>query len=160
MLVVGGFGASGYLFNQIRDNVPAPFQPGVIRPMDAIAAIVKGAVAAGISASLVTARVSRRHYLIGTVEEFREGYHEESYRIPSLDGNDRCKNTCQVVLAKGQCINVGEPVKISFYRNVALGSVLVYNDVLYTCEKDVCPTYVTSRGMLLEFEGWGGNHGR
>lgn len=155
MLVVGGFGASGFLFDQIKDSVPVQFQPGVIRPMDAIAAIVKGAVAAGISASLATARVSRRHYLIATVQEFREGYHEESYRISSLDGNDRCKNTCQVVLAKGQRITIGEPVKISFYRNVAQGSMVVYNDVLYTCEKDICPKYITDRGMFLTTRGGG-----
>lgn len=153
MLVVGGFGASGFLFDQIKDSVPVQFQPGVIRPMDAVTAIVKGAVVVGISASLVTARISRRHYLIATVQEFREGYHEESYRIPSLDGKDRCKNTCQVVLAKGQPITIGEPVKISFYRNVAQGSTLVYSDVLYTCEKDICPKYITDQGTFLTATG-------
>lgn len=147
MLVVGGFGASEYLFNQIKDNVPVRYQRGVIRPMDAIAAIVKGAVASGISESLVTARVSRKHYLMATLQTFREGYHEESYRIPSLDGNDRCKNTTQIFLPKGQSMTIGESVKISFYRQVAPGSRLIYNDVLYTCEKDICPEYITDDGM-------------
>lgn len=128
--------------------MPARFQQGVIRPMDAIITIVKGAVAAGILANTVIARVSQKHYLMATVQAFREGYHEESYRVPSLDGNDRCKNICQIVLAKGQSITIGEPVKICFYRNVAQGSTLIYNDILYTCEKDICPEYTTDQGIV------------
>ncbi|KAJ9638332.1 hypothetical protein H2199_007019 [Coniosporium tulheliwenetii] len=125
VLVVGGFGASEYLFQQIKLHVPPQFQSKVVRPMDSVAAIVKGAVTAGITERVVTHRVARRHYLMATLQPFKEGHHPEQYRVPSLDGKDRCKYTRQIFVQKGQRVKIGEPVK----------------DVLYACDDDVCPEY-------------------
>ncbi|CAO1599474.1 hypothetical protein XANCAGTX0491_003198 [Xanthoria calcicola] len=141
VLVVGGFGASEYLFQQIRLHVPPQFQSKVVRPMDSVAAIVKGAVTAGITERVVTSRVARRHYLMATLQPFREGHHPEQYRVPSLDGKDRCKYTRQIFVQKGQRVKIGEPVKVSFFRQVAPGATLMYEDILYACDEDVCPEY-------------------
>ena len=141
MLVVGGFGASEYLFQQIKLHVPPQFQNKVVRPMDSVAAIVKGAVTAGITERVVTSRVARRHYLMATLQPFKEGHHPEQYRVPSLDGKDRCKYTRQIFVQKGQRVKIGEPVKVSFFRQVAPGATLMYEDVLYACDEDVCPEY-------------------
>ncbi|KAG5958550.1 hypothetical protein E4U57_001257 [Claviceps arundinis] len=142
ILVVGGFGASEYLFQQIKLHVPPMFQSKVVRPMDSVAAIVKGAVTAGITERIITSRVARRHYLMATLQPFKEGYHPEAYRIPSLDGKDRCKFTRQIFVQKGQKMKNGEPVKVSFFRQVAPGATLMYEDVLYVCDDDVCPEYI------------------
>lgn len=142
MLVVGGFGASEYLFQQIKLHVPPQYQSKVVRPMDSVAAIVKGAVTAGISERVITHRVARRHYLMATLQPFKEGYHPEQYRVPSLDGKDRCKYTRQIFVQKGERVKIGEPVKVSFFRQVAPGATLMYEDVLYACDEDVCPEYV------------------
>ncbi|KAK3725350.1 hypothetical protein LTR37_000320 [Vermiconidia calcicola] len=141
VLVVGGFGASEYLFQQIKLHVPPQFQNKVVRPMDSVAAIVKGAVTAGITERVVTSRVARRHYLMATLQPFKEGHHPEQYRVPSLDGKDRCKYTRQIFVQKGQRVKIGEPVKVSFFRQVAPGATLMYEDVLYACDEDVCPEY-------------------
>ncbi|GJC97542.1 HSP70-like protein [Colletotrichum higginsianum] len=141
ILVVGGFGASEYLFQQIKLHVPPQFQSKVVRPMDSVAAIVKGAVTAGITERVVTHRVARRHYLMATLQPFKEGYHPEAYRVPSLDGKDRCKFTRQIFVQKGQKVKIGEPVKVSFFRQVAPGATLMYEDILYACDDDVCPEY-------------------
>ncbi|PHH83603.1 hypothetical protein CDD82_6631 [Ophiocordyceps australis] len=141
ILVVGGFGASEYLFQQIKLHVPPQFQSKVVRPMDSVAAIVKGAVTAGITERIVTHRVARRHYLMATLQPFKDGYHPEAYRVPSLDGKDRCKFTRQIFVQKGQKVKNGEPVKVSFFRQVAPGATLMYEDVLYACDDDVCPEY-------------------
>ncbi|KAH7316473.1 actin-like ATPase domain-containing protein [Stachybotrys elegans] len=141
ILVVGGFGASEYLFQQIKLHVPPQFQSKVVRPMDSVAAIVKGAVTAGITERIVTHRVARRHYLMATLQPFKEGYHPEAYRVPSLDGKDRCKFTRQIFVQKGQKVKNGEPVKVSFFRQVAPGATLMYEDILYACDDDVCPEY-------------------
>ncbi|KAH8169917.1 hsp70 protein [Sarocladium implicatum] len=141
ILVVGGFGASEYLFQQIKLHVPPQFQSKVIRPMDSVAAIVKGAVTAGITERIITHRVARRHYLMATLQPFKEGYHPEAYRVPSLDGKDRCKFTRQIFVQKGQKVKNGEPVKVSFFRQVAPGATLMYEDILYACDDDVCPEY-------------------
>ncbi|KAK5081577.1 hypothetical protein LTR05_007708 [Lithohypha guttulata] len=141
VLVVGGFGASEYLFQQIKLHVPPQFQSKVVRPMDSVAAIVKGAVTAGITERVVTSRVARRHYLMATLQPFKEGYHPEAYRVPSLDGKDRCKYTRQIFVQKGERVKIGEPVKVSFFRQVAPGATLMYEDILYACDEDVCPEY-------------------
>lgn len=141
VLVVGGFGASEYLFQQIKLHVPPQFQSKVVRPMDSVAAIVKGAVTAGITERVVTSRVARRHYLMATLQPFKEGHHPEQYRVPSLDGKDRCKYTRQIFVTKGQRVKNGEPVKVSFFRQVAPGATLMYEDILYACDDDVCPEY-------------------
>jgi hypothetical protein len=141
ILVVGGFGASEYLFQQIKLHVPPQFQSKVVRPMDSVAAIVKGAVTAGITERIITHRIARRHYLMATLQPFKEGYHPEAYRVPSLDGKDRCKFTRQIFVQKGQKVKIGEPVKVSFFRQVAPGATLMYEDILYACDDDVCPEY-------------------
>ncbi|EEH44464.2 uncharacterized protein PADG_00753 [Paracoccidioides brasiliensis Pb18] len=141
VLVVGGFGASEYLFQQIKLHVPPQFQSKVVRPMDSVSAIVKGAVTAGITERVVTSRVARRHYLMATLQPFKEGHHPEQYRVPSLDGKDRCKYTRQIFVQKGERIKIGEPVKVSFFRQVAPGATLMYEDILYACDEDVCPEY-------------------
>ncbi|KAB8294916.1 hypothetical protein EYC80_006873 [Monilinia laxa] len=141
VLVVGGFGASEYLFQQIKLHVPPQFQAKVVRPMDSVAAIVKGAVTAGITERVITSRVARRHYLMATLQPFKEGHHPEAYRVPSLDGKDRCKFTRQIFVQKGQRVKIGEPVKVSFFRQVAPGATLMYEDILYACDDDVCPEY-------------------
>jgi hypothetical protein len=141
ILVVGGFGASEYLFEQIKINVPPQYSSKVVRPMDSVAAIVKGAVTAGITESIITHRFARRHYLMATLEPFREGHHPEQYRVPSLDGNDRCKYTRQIFVRKGQKVKIGEPYKASFFRQVAPGATLMYEDTLYACDDDACPEY-------------------
>lgn len=109
--------------------------------MDSVAAIVKGAVTAGITERVITSRVARRHYLMATLQPFREGHHPEQYRVPSLDGKDRCKYTRQIFVQKGQRVKIGEPVKVSFFRQVAPGATLMYEDILYACDEDVCPEY-------------------
>jgi hypothetical protein len=87
------------------------------------------------------AEVARRHYLMATLQPFKEGHHPEQYRVPSLDGKDRCKYTRQIFVQKGQRVKIGEPVKVSFFRQVAPGATLMYEDVLYACDEDVCPEY-------------------
>src|SRR3954470_23244414 len=150
VLVVGGFGASEYLFQQIKLHVPPQYQTKVVRPMDSVAAIVKGAVTAGITERVITHRVARRHYLMATLQPFKEGYHPEAYRVPSLDGKDRCKFTRQIFVQKGQKVKIGEPVKVSFFRQVAPGATLMYEDILYACDDDVCPEYTKdSRKPIL-----------
>lgn len=148
VLVVGGFGASEYLFQQIRLHVPPQYQSRVVRPMDSVAAIVKGAVTAGITERVITSRVARRHYLMATLQPFKEGHHPEQYRVPSLDGKDRCKYTRQIFVQKGERVKIGEPVKVSFFRQVAPGATLMYEDILYACDEDVCPEYTKDPRMF------------
>jgi len=123
--------------------------------MDSVAAIVKGAVTAGITERIVTHRVARRHYLMATLQPFKEGHHPEQYRVPSLDGKDRCKYTRQIFVQKGQRVRIGEPYKVSFFRQVAPGATLMYEDILYACDDDVCPEYTKDPRKLSKTQKHG-----
>ena len=74
---------------------------------------------------------------MATLQPFKEGHHPEQYRVPSLDGKDRCKYTRQIFVQKGERVKIGEPVKVSFFRQVAPGATLMYEDILYACDEDV-----------------------
>ena len=119
--------------------------------MDSVSAIVRGAVTAGITERVITSRVARRHYLMATLQPFKEGHHPEAYRVSSLDGKDRCKYTRQIFVQKGQKVKIGEPVKVSFFRQVAPGATLMYEDVLYACDDDVCPEYTKDPSKSCQF---------
>ena len=51
-------------------------------------------------------------------------------------------------MQKGQRVKIGEPVKVSFFRQVAPGATLMYEDILYACDEDVCPEYTKDPRML------------
>ncbi|KAI8597442.1 hypothetical protein EDD21DRAFT_216855 [Dissophora ornata] len=71
IFMVGGFGASTYLLNRVKQEfrgkvrtISAPYKPEV--------AVVCGAVYAGLNPKVVTARITRRCYGIGVEKEFDE----------------------------------------------------------------------------------------
>jgi hypothetical protein len=108
--------------------MPPQFQSKVVRPIDSVAAIVKGAVTAGITERIVTHRVARRHYLMAIPQPFNEGHHPEQYR-----------DTRQIIVQKGRRVKIGESYKVSFVRLVDPGATLIFEDILYACDDDVCP---------------------
>ena len=79
--------------------------------------------------------------MMATLQPFKEGHHPEQYRVPSLDGKDRCKYTRQIFVQKGERVKNAETVKVSSFRQVAPGATLMYEDILYACDDDVCPEY-------------------
>lgn len=87
---------------------------------------------------------------MATLQPFKEGHHPEAYRVPSLDGKDRCKFTRQIFVQKGQRVKIGEPVKVSFFRQVAPGATLMYEDILYACDDDICPEYTKDPSMCTK----------
>ncbi|KAG0255140.1 Heat shock 70 kDa protein 12A, partial [Linnemannia exigua] len=72
IFMVGGFGASNYLLNRVKQDfsgivktIAVPYKPEV--------AVVCGAVYVGLNPKMVTARVSRRCYGISVMDRFEEG---------------------------------------------------------------------------------------
>ena len=50
-------------------------------------------------------------------------------------------------------------MKVSFFRQVAPGATLMYEDILYACDEDVCPEYTKdprepSPPGLLSLDAW------
>lgn len=142
ILVAGTFGRNEYLFQQIKLHLPPPFQSKVVRPMDCESALVKGAVTHGIASKFGTSKISKRHYLVDVLQPFQVGRHPDYYCINWPDGRLFCKYTYQKFLAKAERIIFGEPRKLSIEKFVAPGESLIFEDKIYTCDDDDCPTFV------------------
>ncbi|KAK9451645.1 uncharacterized protein V1518DRAFT_389589 [Limtongia smithiae] len=148
ILLVGGFGASQYLFDYIKNQIPPKYCTKLVRPPDSVAAIVQGAVTTGIFDRVVTARRARRHYMLETVDLFVPNRHPAEYRIPGLDGTDRCRYTKQVFISKGQRLEVGRPITVHLRRQIDMHAHPRFEDALYYCDQDTCPEYVTRDGIF------------
>ncbi|KAJ8097148.1 hypothetical protein POJ06DRAFT_215834 [Lipomyces tetrasporus] len=149
ILVVGGYGASTYLFETLKNQVPPAYSRRILRPMDSVSAIVRGAVVTGIYERVLTSRVCRKHYLMMTLQQFQPGVHPEAYRIKAPDGGYRCKNTRKIFLEKGQRLKIGEQAKVEFFRQVLADAPRIFEDTLYTCDEDRCPDYITDPAIKV-----------
>ncbi|KAK9451646.1 uncharacterized protein V1518DRAFT_409146 [Limtongia smithiae] len=148
IMVVGGFGASQYLFDYIKEHIPPKYVQKLVRPVDSVAAIVQGAVTTGIFDRVVTSRKSRRHYMLETVELFVPGRHPEEFRLRGYDGVDRCRSTRKIFIEKWQKLVVGQPVTVHLRRQIDVNGNPVFKDSLYYCEQDKCPEFVTMSGIV------------
>ncbi|KAK9234506.1 hypothetical protein V1525DRAFT_383293 [Lipomyces kononenkoae] len=149
ILVVGGYGASTYLFDTLKNQVPPAYSTRILRPMDSVSAIVRGAVVTGIYERVLTSRVCRKHYMMMTLQKFQPGVHPEEYRIKAPDGGYRCKNTRKIFLEKGQRLMIGEQAKVEFFRQVLVNSPRIFEDTLYTCVEDRCPEFITDPAIKV-----------
>ncbi|KAK9474219.1 uncharacterized protein V1510DRAFT_306418 [Dipodascopsis tothii] len=148
--VVGGFGGSAYLYERLKYHIPPQYKDCIYRPMDSVAAIMRGAVLTGLSDRFLVSRVSRRHYMMGTLEPFRPGVHPEEFKYKGLDGSYKCKYTRQILVHKGQRLHVGETSSIKCYRTARVNGPLIFEDRLYCCDEDECPPY-TKDPAIREF---------
>ncbi|KAG0001684.1 Heat shock 70 kDa protein 12A [Entomortierella chlamydospora] len=112
IFMVGGFGASDYLLDRVRQEfsdmvkiISAPYKPEV--------AVVCGAVYVGLSPKTVSTRVSRRCYGVSCEMEFQEDVDPivlKRYRIQGV----YCANRFSVFVTKGQKVQVNECVTRSY----------------------------------------------
>ncbi|KAK9366845.1 hypothetical protein V1509DRAFT_220241 [Lipomyces kononenkoae] len=149
ILVVGGYGASAYLFDTLKSQVPPAYSTRIMRPMDSVSAIVRGAVVTGIYDRVLTSRVCRKHYMMMTLQRFLPGTHPEEYRIKAPDGGYRCKNTRKIFLEKGQRLTIGEQARVEFFRQVLVNAPRIFEDTLYTCDLDRCPEFITDPAIKV-----------
>jgi hypothetical protein len=133
------FGAFEYLFQQIKLHVPPQYQSKVVSQIDTGSAIVKGAVTAGLANRFIAHWTANRDYLIPTLNQFRESYDPEVYRVRNANGQDMCNYTRTIFIQKGQKVNIGEAIKLSFVTDIPPhGS---FEQILYACDHDICPEY-------------------
>jgi len=113
ILLIGGFGESNFLLNQLKANFSKiPIQ----RPMKAWGVISRGAVLKGLSTSAetetVTNFISKLSYGVRYVTEFNHSIHDvsEKYRCP-LKNIDMARNQFKWYLKRGQSVSKLNPVR-------------------------------------------------
>ncbi|KAF9979747.1 hypothetical protein BGZ75_009259, partial [Mortierella antarctica] len=113
IFMVGGFGASNYLLNRVKQEfsskvrvISAPYKPEV--------AVVCGAVYVGLSPKTVSARVSRRCYGVSCEMPFEDGLDPISLRRYKIHGV-YCTDRFSLFVTKGQKVEVKECVSRSYH---------------------------------------------
>ncbi|XP_009077311.1 PREDICTED: heat shock 70 kDa protein 12A-like [Acanthisitta chloris] len=114
ILLVGGFASSIIL----RDAISQAFSKNyhVLCPMEAQAAIAKGAVLFGVNPRIVTSRVSSRTYGVGISVKFDSAIHDARKRVVSkVDGYIYCKDIFKKLVEIGESVNINEVAHYDFY---------------------------------------------
>jgi hypothetical protein len=94
IVLLGGFSANEYLYEQIKKDFSAEHNDCVLRPADLENAAAQGAVMARLSFT----QTSTQMYFLETMALFESGSDPEYYRQASLDGQDRCLYTWGAVV--------------------------------------------------------------
>ncbi|KAJ5544066.1 actin-like ATPase domain-containing protein [Penicillium frequentans] len=74
IVLVGGFGSSGYLFKRLKD---CNYSIAILQPPNAWAAVVSGAVLHGLEGNRVEARFSRSWYGVSSRTKFDKNHHAQ-----------------------------------------------------------------------------------
>ncbi|TFK21935.1 hypothetical protein FA15DRAFT_597024 [Coprinopsis marcescibilis] len=121
VVLVGGFGASDWLFKQLRKELES-LGLKVVRPeLHVNKAVADGAVSFYLS-HMVTARISRYHYGTFRNVEYKPGLLEHDSRIGDLlirpSGRKLVPNSFSIMLAKGTKVSEETETKVRMWKEV------------------------------------------
>ncbi|ORX46728.1 actin-like ATPase domain-containing protein [Hesseltinella vesiculosa] len=113
LFLVGGFGQSNYLFQQIESAYASRIDMIGVPPRGELA-VVRGAVYFGRTPQVVTERVSRRTYGVETRMLFDDRLDPVEYMVVGLDDQRFSRHRFSVYVTKGQPIKIDECVSKKF----------------------------------------------
>ncbi|KAH8896375.1 hypothetical protein GQ53DRAFT_792192 [Thozetella sp. PMI_491] len=143
ILLVGGFGSSGYLRQQIEEHFDGSAMPkiNVIQPVHAWSAVTRGAMLRGIQGNIVEKRIIRAAYGIAARVVWDPAVHEsdkykraaQSLKIwDDLEQKWKCSDSMEWYVKKGESFTKEKVVKVSFYRNLSSLDNLVFKTSMIT----------------------------
>ncbi|KAL5001046.1 hypothetical protein BDV10DRAFT_161271 [Aspergillus recurvatus] len=151
ILLVGGFGASEYLYYRLKKENPGAT---IMQPPNGWSAVVSGAVHRGLEGNKVESRIARRHYGINHSTHFRPGRHSDDDPYKEWDPLEevyKVNRRMKWYIKKSSTMAEQQPIKMHFYRNVEVGNpdLLVFDDVLSFCNEEAAPDVRNRRVMEL-----------
>ncbi|KAJ7397250.1 heat shock 70 kDa protein 12A-like protein [Pitangus sulphuratus] len=118
ILLVGGFASSIILRDAISQAFSKKYH--VLCPVEAQAAIAKGAVLFGVNPHLVTSRISAKTYGLKVSQEFDRAIHDVSKRRVSKTGDYAyCTDLFKKLVGIGESVNINESAHYDFYPTEA-----------------------------------------
>ncbi|KAI9367138.1 actin-like ATPase domain-containing protein [Aspergillus egyptiacus] len=139
ILLVGGFGASDYLFRRLQEANP---MTTILQPPNSWSAIVSGAVHHGLEGNKVHMRIARRHYGVQANAKWNPRLHSESQKwLHPLVEEYYVRGQMSWFIYKDSPLSENTPIKLPFFRAVELSDPdgLVFRDRLYFCNADAAP---------------------
>ncbi|KAF9437623.1 Heat shock 70 kDa protein 12A [Entomortierella beljakovae] len=106
IFMVGGFGSSRYLLNRVRREFGTKIRT-ISSPHKPEAAVVCGAVYAGLNPKIVRSRITRRCYGTDVLKAFEHGI-DSIDRALILPSGVCCGDRFDTIVKKGQVVNVDE----------------------------------------------------
>ncbi|KAJ0426171.1 actin-like ATPase domain-containing protein [Aspergillus carlsbadensis] len=144
ILLVGGFGASEYLFRRVQDAQPSI---RILQPPNSWSAVVRGAVQHGLDGNRVESRVARRNYGVPVRMQWSSRSHAEEDKVwDALEEKYFNRNTeMRWYINKHSKIVESKPVRMDFYRAVTVEETpnLTFWIKLYVCNADIPPGIFT-----------------
>ncbi|KXT06267.1 hypothetical protein AC578_9157 [Pseudocercospora eumusae] len=144
ILLVGGFGESVYLNDQLRAWCQ---QHGLllICPEHAQSAVVRGAALSGLHEIQPISRRSRRHYGFALAEAFDRRRHKAEHAFyDEFDGRKMASGNMHWKLNKGDTVNETTSIDFSFISQVHDGQP--GKIVVYACDLDEAPDHIRDQG--------------
>ncbi|OQE16192.1 hypothetical protein PENSTE_c025G09627 [Penicillium steckii] len=139
ILLVGGLGASEYLYTRLKDRFS---ELEIMQPRDAWSAVVRGAVHRGLQGNQVLNRKARCDYGIEFCRNFDE--ERDQGKTPvwcSWEEKWMIDNNMRWYIKKGDSFSEGQPVIFSFYRNIPKDSSFIFHETLYACVNGEAPLF-------------------
>ncbi|XP_009085205.1 heat shock 70 kDa protein 12A-like [Serinus canaria] len=145
ILLVGGFACSIILRDAVRKAFSSKYH--ILCPMEAQAAIAKGAVLFGVNPHIITSRISCRTYGVGVCEKFDDAVHDARKRRVSKAG-DRiyCTDLFQKLVEIGESVNIHEAAHYDFFP---IEPDQTEGKFAFYCTKKQNARYVDEEGMEL-----------
>lgn len=145
ILLVGGFSTSIVLRDAIRQAFSTKYH--VLCPMEAQAAVAKGAVLFGVNPKIIASRISARTYGVEIYTRFDAAIHDfcKQY-VSKADGFVYCKGIFKKLVGIEESVNINEVAEYIFQPTEPDQTCARF--AFYSTEKQ-CAQYVDEEGMEL-----------
>lgn len=144
IIMVGGFSDSPMLHQPIKERYPGI---NVIKPEEAVLAVLKGAVMFGHNSTIISPRICKLTYGLQMRLPFDKRKHPQSSKVTSADGSEWCKNIFSKHVEIDQPVRLGETSPEVHYYPAHKDSTTMTINVYESTEKN--PKFVTDIGCKL-----------
>lgn len=139
IFLVGGFGSSSYLYDELKKKFDSSFVGEIAMPPRGELAVAEGAIYYALNPTLVTSKILRRSYGVQAHLLFQQGIDPESSAVFTSDGLKRCSTRFEAIAKKGHSIRVDEKVKKTYWVEYPNHTKVD----LYASDDDIIPRQVT-----------------
>nr|XP_054486743.1 heat shock 70 kDa protein 12A-like [Agelaius phoeniceus] len=145
ILLVGGFACSIILRDAVRQAFSSKYH--ILCPMEAQAAIAKGAVLFGVNPHIITSRISCRTYGLSVCEKFDDAIHDIRKRRVSKAGDFiYCTGLFQKLVEIGESVNIHKAAHYDFFPIEPDQTKVTFT---FYCTKKQNAQYVDEEGMEM-----------